>query len=365
MTEEENFLNSLKEFIYKEQECTGSRLLGLKNIYLGMDKNKLEAKEIEAKEIYDRIKKAIGINSIKNLIATLVEEEQNAREVDEIVVDEIKKKITNKVNLEFSVLKLNERTGFENFLNQIAVKIRKDFDCLKGTVLDLVLIYEAPPFFKEWFDGKTTPEDELIKIDTYFSSKYFTGENATTPWRKQPLVAFGEQEKKGLDHFNKFSPKNLLILDILPVPIPIDSELRKNWSTDKKWEIGGKQLPVVLFELAINNMLNKGLKVHRDTKFALGMPVNTSLSIFQYYSDKPLRICDIGCDGCENEEVQKVCDRVNCTNAECFEFDISKTNDRMTWSIRNKKDVKYPLHKANVNNGQYPDSELIKNAFDL
>ena len=97
--------------------------------------------------------------------------------------------------------------------------------------------------------------------------------------------------------------------------------------TNEKWEIDGKQLPVVLFELAINNMLEKGLKVHRDTKFALGMPVNTSLSIFQYYSDKPLRICDIGCDGIGRHEGiknQKVCDRENCTNAECFEFDISK-----------------------------------------
>ena len=362
---EVKLLNSLKEFIYKEQKCPESRLRGLQIIYLGMDKDDLKG-EVEInkeiyEEIYERIKKAIGINSIKNLIATLVEEEQNAREAKEIAVDKIKEKL-KKVDLEFSGLKQNNRNDFEDFLNEIAVEIQKNFsDSLNNSksskVLDLVLIYEAPPFSKEWFDSNT----KIIKsqeIDTYFSSKYFTGEKATTPWRKQPLAAFGEQVKNVLDHFNKFSPKNLLILDILPVPIPIDSELRKNWSTDEKWEINGKQLPVVLFELAINNMLEKGLKVHRDTKFALGMPVNTSLSIFQYYSDKPLRIC-------ENEKGQEVCDRENCTNAKCFEFDISKTNDRMTWSIRNKKDVKYPLHKANVNNGQYPDSELIKNAFDL
>lgn len=260
--------------------------------------------------------------------------------------------------------------AFESFLNEIAAKIREFFSKSDQVLLDLVLIYEAPPFSKECFDSNTTIIKSQ-KIKKYFSSEYFTGANATTPWRKQPLAAFG---KTSLNHINEFPGKNLLIMDILPVPIPIDSELRKNWSTDENWKIGGKQLPVVLFELAINNILEKGLKFHRDTKFALGMPVNTSLSIFQYYSDKPLRICDIGCDGCENEQnqskkkkvqKQKVCDRENCTNSECFEFDISKTNDRMTWSIRNKKDVKYPLHKANVNNGQYPDSELIKNAFDL
>ena len=364
MTEKESagLLNSLKKFIYTEQECRESRLLGLKNIYLGMDENKLDPEKI-----YNRINKAIGKNSIKNLIATLVEDEQNAREVKETVVDEIKKKLIQKEDLEFSGKKLSDRNVFEEFLNEIAAKIREDFYWLPKNNIDLVLIYEAPPFSKEWFQ-EVKDEGAEKKIETYFSSKYFTGKNATTHWRKQPLAAFGEQEKETLNHINKFSSKNLLIMDILPVPIPIDSELRKNWSTNEEWKIDGKQLPLVLFELAINNMLEKGLKVHRDTKFALGMPVNTSLSIFQYYSDKPLRICDIGCDGISRHEGfknQKVCDRENCTNAECFKFDISKTNDRMTWSIRNKKDVKYPLHKANVNNGQYPDSELIKNAFDL
>ena len=340
----------LKEFIYEEQECRESRLLGLKNIYLGMDENKLDQEEI-----YNRINKAIGINSIKNLIATLVDEEQKTPLIDELkaVEEEIKKKL----GLEFSELELRDRNFFEDFLNKIAAKIRNNFP-KSDKDLDLVLIYEAPPFSKEWFQ-KDKDEEAEKKMDTYFSSKYFTGSKAGTPWRNQISTTFSLEEVRHLNNIKiGDTRKNLLILDILPVPIPIDSELRKNWSTDKKWEIEGKQLPVVLFELAINNMLDKGLKVHRDTKFALGMPVNTSLSIFQYYSDKPLRIC-------ENEKGQEVCDRENCTNAKCFEFDISKTNDRMTWSIRNKKDVKYPLHKANVNNGQYPDSELIKNAFDL
>ena len=68
---------------------------------------------------------------------------------------------------------------------------------------------------------------------------------------------------------------------------------------------------------------------------------------------------------CSNKTEQKVCNDESCKHDSCFEFDLAQTNDRMTWKIRNKPKVKYPLHKANVNSGQHPDSELIRNAFDL
>ncbi len=237
-----------------------------------------------------------------------------------------------------------KKTIEEEVKNEEVKKVIK-----KNKKLDFILVYEAPPF-----DIDITTSD--FDIENYFENKYFTGEKADTPWRTQPLKAF---ELNKLNHVNKVKQdKQLFILDILPVPLPISSDLRIKWSTDHQYIINEKQLPVFLFELAIDKMLSLGLEVHQNTKFAFGMPVNTSLSIFQYYSDKPLRICT-------NNTNQKVCNDESCTHDSCFEFDLAQTNDRMTWKIRNKPKVKYPLHKANVNNGQHPDSELIRNAFDL
>jgi hypothetical protein len=214
------------------------------------------------------------------------------------------------------------QSDFQVFLDGVANEIREaiDFEVkeVKENKLDFILVYEAPPF------------DIDIDIDNYFENKYFTGKNANTPWRTQPLEAFNLNV---LNHINKVKEdKQLFILDILPVPLPIYSDLRVKWSTDDQYIINKKQLPVFLFELAIDKMLYLGLEVHQNTKFAFGMPVNTSLSIFQYYSDKPLRICS-------NKTKQKVCNDESCKHGSYFDFDLAKTNDRMTWKIRNKPKV--------------------------
>lgn len=79
----------------------------------------------------------------------------------------------------------------------------------------------------------------------------------------------------------------ILFLDILPIPLPIDSELRKKWSTSKQFYVSGMPLSAWLFELAIQYHTNKNeCRFDGDTNVALMMPTNTSIGIFLQANDK-------------------------------------------------------------------------------
>jgi hypothetical protein len=73
---------------------------------------------------------------------------------------------------------------------------------------------------------------------------------------------------------------NILFLDILPIPLPIDSALRKKWSSEFK--VNGMPLSACLFKLAIEHYAEVyKCDFSRTTKVALMMPTNTSLGIFR------------------------------------------------------------------------------------
>jgi hypothetical protein len=77
----------------------------------------------------------------------------------------------------------------------------------------------------------------------------------------------------------------ILFLDILPIPLPVDSELRDKWSTE--FYVDGMPLSAWLFELAIQHYTNKyECRFDKDTNVALMMPINTSNGIFLQANDK-------------------------------------------------------------------------------
>ena len=50
---------------------------------------------------------------------------------------------------------------------------------------------------------------------------------------------------------------NVGFIDLIPIPLPFYSKLRTKWSTDKKFEIDGKPLPLLLLELAFEENFSK------------------------------------------------------------------------------------------------------------
>lgn len=73
---------------------------------------------------------------------------------------------------------------------------------------------------------------------------------------------------------------NVLFFDLLPIPLPIDSALRKKWSSG--FTVNDMPLSAFLFKLAIEHYAEVyKCDFSRTTKVALMMPTNTSLGIFR------------------------------------------------------------------------------------
>ena len=213
-----------------------------------------------------------------------------------------------------------------------------------------IIVYEAPP---------PCQSEEKIKEKYFLISN--NGAYATTIKK-----TFNADEKV---HVSKFmSKKNIGYFDLIMAPMPLSSDLRKKWSTENKWQIDGKQLPVILFELGIAHLILKNKNIENPT-FAIGTPALTSTSIFEYYSDKLLKVwikknekksvCNIIFGDAENNHLNN--------HKLLFTSNLSITNSQTTHKIRGEqgRGIIYPLFKSNVISGSNYLSELLmKNAFD-
>ena len=129
------------------------------------------------------------------------------------------------------------------------------------------------------------------------------------------------------------------------IPFPFTSAIRKNWSKDKKYEINEKKLPVLLLEWAIERFKKKMTKADlfsSNCKIALGTPLLTSVSIFEYYSDKLFEL--------DNS----------------IKVDLSRINSPMAFKKMECNATIFPLFKSNVvGASKYPEQDLVKNAFNI
>ena len=163
--------------------------------------------------------------------------------------------------------------------------------------------------------------------------------------------------------------KSIGYFDLIMAPMPLSSDVRKKWSKDAKWKIDGKQLPVVLFELGIAHLILKDKSIE-SPMFAIGTPALTSTSIFEYYSDKLLKVWK-----CNTEVALKLSDILFGDPGEevkgdyqlVFTSNLSITNSATTHKIRGEdgKGMIFPLFKCNVISGSnYLSESLMRNAFD-
>ncbi len=276
-----------------------------------------------------------------------------------------------------------------NKLNQIYLKGLKLR--LSKNKISKILIYEAPPFcgtqkidhffiskgiyfnvFPETNEYNTNSEDnkEIKEFLKYLMNQEYQIKLSTD--LKDALKLTNDKRKnvfydltnENIEHIkNSISScieqilsTDIVYLDLTLIPIPLNSELRKEWSTNEDYEISIENnqtvsLPVLMFQWAMENLKNELSDNVEDKKcslfdsnclIAIGTPLNTSSSIFEYYVDQNYEIC-----------------KGNIT-------DISRLNSPTAFKKTHFYGTTFPLFKSNVIGGSgWPDRDLVKNAFNL
>lgn len=326
-------IESITEFLYKSGSDDKEIFSFLNFLYT--DENGADKL---SDDFFNAFKKAY---KKENIIAILNREiEGDASVIKDNETDYKDKEIEN-----FILLTKSDtfKEGIYNIIKAGTEAIKKDHnDYLvelknREKAIKYIIIGEAPPFsFKK-------VEDKLE-----FDNKYILSKPSAGIWQSSIRGAFGiEIEKNTLtpDEFIKgLLENNILFFDIIPVTLPFNTDIRTGWIDENK-EIDYKPLLVSLLELAVErNVVD--LTIDPNVKVAFVTPPKTSVSIFDHFSDKKLKIKD---------EIS---------------VDITTINDNTTKKkYINPEDLKniiLPMYKANAMMGSNaPSPELLKLALDL
>jgi hypothetical protein len=293
-------------------------------------------------------------SQIKNLQSQKEDYEKNLKRYKELESNENK---TDDEKEEYNTLnKQLEKVDPDEFYNRmlqswkhVSEEYNDYLDLLKhklqvsNSKLNKVIVYEAPPYI-----SNMEPHEKYFF--TSASKKY------SEPIRK----CFDPN-----DVHKAFSLKEFLVyfeigfFDISIVCLPLSSEIRKKWNTEDDFKIGNKQISVILFEIGLEHFLNGiEFQIEEHPLFAIGMPVNTSAGIFEYYSQKLFKVYkdptkdDLYFDSGKKDELK-------------ISIDLGVTNTTSTFIKRNAKGTTFPLFKSNIVNSGYPNTDLMKNAFNL
>jgi hypothetical protein len=246
-------------------------------------------------------------------------------------------------------------TNFEGIADALIEEHKSHLKNLEK--IEYILVYEAPPFKNKDFKD-------------YLKENYFLTSNKGN--YASSIKSCFESDK---DCKEILKDNNTAYFDLFMAGMPIgnvevkNKSLRECWCTDIDWEIGGKALPVVLFELGIFHLLKKKSRsIIKFPKIAIGAPIKTSVSILEYYHEKPLKIYVKNNDNYLTlENVFFSPDSIDLNYyKEIISIDVSQANTPSTFKKIDSKGILLPLHKANiVSSANSPHSVLMKNAFDI
>lgn len=159
----------------------------------------------------------------------------------------------------------------KKLLNEFLTNLKKELDPNK---LAQTLIYEAPPY-------KITYNTDNESIE--FAASFIFDDNCSS--------AYAQSIKDWAD--DSVNPSNILankktgFFDIIPIPLPINSELRTLWATDDKFLIEGKRIFIHFVEWAVADYLDRlkksKIEVSDDHKVAIGVPLNNAVTLYEYY----------------------------------------------------------------------------------
>jgi hypothetical protein len=306
--------------------------------------------------IYDVAKDSKGPNGdkwIKRFKASIYETEiqkslievednmknKNIEKLDNVIT----KKIQDIKKIDSEIIPEIINTSWKNQIEYIS-KLHEEFKNVDS--INNLVIYEAPPS-KIDISRKTHVGDFILM------------EESTSPYKYAINNAFGMRSGEVLS--KTLVENHTYFMDIIPVPIPFNPDIRKAWATDEKFKIEEKQLTVHLFEKAIEKFAFKFKdKIHKNLKIAIGMPRNTSAALYDYYSSEVHYV---------KEKGDKIFIERTWEAEYLFKIDLRKTNADLA-----KEKIKYPTLKGItlplfescfVDTSGQPNSTLLKIALGL
>ena len=212
--------------------------------------------------------------------------------------------------------------------------INEKIDCLRNNLHPkLTIIYEAPPYLlliKEKKDGT----DEIA-----FVAEFILDDKCRSPYSNAIRGCFKNKENE----ISKILRDNECgFFDVIPIPLPINSDLRNKWATEDKFVFNGKRIFVYFFEWALENYIMKfKISTKEKHKIALGVPLNNAITLYEYYAQqKEVKFCN-------NQNIL-----FNAPHS--VNFENKKTG---LWI--------HPFKNCIISISNTPNADLMKLAFDL
>jgi hypothetical protein len=137
------------------------------------------------------------------------------------------------------------------------------------------IIYEAPSFL-----SILTKKDDTLKCE--FVAEFILDDICSSPYANSIRGCFGEQETKMIDLLKKY---DCGFFDVIPMPLPINSDLRNRWATDDKFKFNNKRIFVHFFEWAVEQYKTKAkISNEQKHKIAVGIPLNNAITLYENYA---------------------------------------------------------------------------------
>jgi hypothetical protein len=146
----------------------------------------------------------------------------------------------------------------------------------KLTIINKTLIYEAPPYLLSI--------DESNNLE--FEAEFIFDKGCSSPYVNAIKNCFNKQESTEISQI--LIDNETGFFDVIPIPIPINSDLREKWATEDKFIIDRKRIFVHFFEWALEIYLFKLKgKICPDIhKLAIGIPLKNAVTLYEYAEEE-------------------------------------------------------------------------------
>ncbi len=247
----------------------------------------------------DKIKTFINNTTLKkyhydwfeciNFIYSGSEETNNLTNETIKVIKEIRKAIKDDPLIES--LKIINNTEFSK---RVVIDLKWQW----GSCINKSIIGPKETYLKSLFQN-TLPIKYIIfseapmltweKSKEPFSNYIFKDVSISGSYRSAPYKAFDGTKKKvnNIDIIKTFCNERVAFIDLIDLPLPIDTKLRCKWNY--KIKINCKPLTIIFLENALLNFLKEMNKYNivlaEDIDFAFMMPPQTAFGIIEYIRD--------------------------------------------------------------------------------
>jgi hypothetical protein len=142
----------------------------------------------------------------------------------------------------------------------------------QGSNFNKTIIYEAPPFLLS-----------IHETSADFVAEFILDNSCTSPYAKAITSCFNAPDNTPI--MDTLRANCCGFFDVIPIPLPINSDLRNLWATDERYLIDGKRIFVHFFEWAVEKYLSQASVVTTcPHQLAVGIPLNNAITLYEHYA---------------------------------------------------------------------------------